>query len=100
LIAAHRRQLRTSELNRVLEAAAQQVAPPSVRGRRPRFYYATQTHTAPPTITVFTSNPDLVQPVYERYLLNTFRGSFGLDGVPLRLRFVKSRGKLDRAEDA
>lgn len=92
LVAAHRQRLRTVELNRVLEAAARQVAPPSVRGRRPRFYYATQTHSAPPAITVFTSNPALVQPVYERYLLNTFRAAFGLDGVPLRMRFVKSRG--------
>lgn len=99
LVVAHRQRLRTVELNRVLESAAAQAAPPSVRGRRPRFYYATQTRTAPPTITVFTSNPALVQPVYERYLLNTFRAAFALDGVPLRLRFVKSRGNREASGD-
>ncbi len=85
--AAHRRQLRTVELNRTLAQAVRAQAPPSVSGKRPRFYYATQTATAPPTITIFTSAPQLVQTAYERYLMHALRAAFALEGTPLRLRF-------------
>lgn len=87
LVAAHRRRLRTVQLNAVLAQATQAQAAASVRGRRARFYYATQTATAPPVITIFTNAPALVQSHYERYLASAFRTAFGLYGTPLRLRF-------------
>ena len=58
-----------------------------MHGKRPRFFYATQTGSAPPVITIFTSAPALVQTAYERYLCNEFRNAFHLYGTPLRLRF-------------
>jgi GTP-binding protein len=87
LVAAHRTQMRTVELNQLLGAATQAQAPASVHGKRPRFFYATQTGSAPPVITIFTSAPALVQTAYERYLSNEFRRAFSLFGTPLRLRF-------------
>jgi len=87
LVAAHRAQMRTVELNDVLGAATHAQAPASVHGKRPRFFYATQTGSAPPVITIFTSAPDCVQTAYERYLANQFREAFHLYGTPLRLRF-------------
>jgi len=87
LVAIHRRQLRTVELNVVLNDATRAQAPPAVQGKRPRFYYATQTGSAPPVITIFCSDPDRVQAAYERYLSNAFRTAFALQGTPLRLRF-------------
>ena len=87
LVAAHRTQMRTVELNDVLGAATHAQAPASVHGKRPRFFYATQTGSAPPVITIFTSAPDCVQTAYERYLANQFREAFHLYGTPLRLRF-------------
>jgi GTP-binding protein len=87
LVAAHRMQMRTVELNHVLGAATGVQAPASVHGKRPRFFYATQTGSAPPAITIFTSAPECVQTAYERYLANAFRQAFHLHGTPLRLRF-------------
>jgi len=87
LLAAHRRQVRTVELNEVLAAATGAQAPPSRGGKRPRFFYATQTGTAPPFFTVFCSHPELVTTAYERYLANAFRNAFDLRGTPFRLRF-------------
>jgi GTP-binding protein len=82
------------QLNDVLGAATQAQAAPTVHGKRPRFYYATQTGSAPPEITIFTSAPDHVRASYERYLGNAFRAAFGLQGTPLRLRFrPRPRGK-------
>jgi len=98
LVAAHRRQLRTVRLNEVLEAATRAQAPASVKGKRPRFYYATQTASAPPTITIFTSAPQLVQAAYERYLVNAFRAAFDLHGTPLRLRLrARERPRAPRS---
>jgi GTP-binding protein len=93
LVAAHRQEICTVHLNEVLGAATQAQAPPSTHGKRPRFFYATQTGTAPPNITIFTSAPALVVTAYERYLANTFRSAFGLYGTPLRLRFRPRPGE-------
>jgi GTP-binding protein len=64
-----------------------------VKGVRPRFFYATQTAYAPPTITVFCSDPRRIAPAYERYLGNQMRAAFGLEGTPLRLRFRPRSGR-------
>jgi GTP-binding protein len=91
LVAAHRAQMRTVELNDVLGTATRAQAPASVRGKPPRFFYATQTGSAPPEITIFTSAPECVQTAYARYLANQFREAFHLYGTPLRLHFRARR---------
>jgi len=87
LVAAHHQALRTVRLNEVLEAATHAQPAPSSKGRYPRFYYATQTGSAPPIISIVTNRPELVTATYERYLTNAFRAAFQLDGTPLRVRF-------------
>jgi GTP-binding protein len=96
LVTTHRREMRTVHLNEVLGKATSAQVPPSVHGKRPRFFYATQTGTAPPTITIFTGHPELVQPAYERFLTNAFRTAFDLHGTPLRLHFRESRKSKDK----
>jgi len=85
--AAHRARLPTAKVNAVLEAATRAQEPPMVRGVRPRLFYATQTASAPPTITIFCNAPERITPAYERFLLNRLRDTFGLEGTPLRLKF-------------
>jgi GTP-binding protein len=102
LVGAHRREMRTVHMNEVLGQATSAQLPPSVRGKRPRFFYATQTGIAPPAITIFGSHPELVQPAYERFLANAFRQAFELYGTPLRLHFRESprskvRGRRSKA---
>jgi len=95
LTAAHRVELQTSRLNRVLEDAVRAQEPPSVQGKRPAFYYATQTGSAPPTITIFTSAPRLVGAGYQRYLRNQFCAGFGMRGTPLQIR-LRQRPRDER----
>jgi GTP-binding protein len=90
----YRRRLPTPKLNQILGRAVAQQPPPMVQGVRPRFFYATQTATAPPTVVIFSSAPQRVAPAYERYLQNQYRAAFGLSGTPLRLRF-KARPRRD-----
>lgn len=87
VVEAHRREIRTVHLNEVLADATRAQAPPSVGGKRPKFFYATQTGTAPPAFVIFTSRPELVPTSYTRYLANTLRAAFALQGIPLRLQF-------------
>lgn len=90
VVAAHRLRLPTAKVNSVFERAVRAQEPPMSGGVRPRLFYATQTATAPPTVTVFCSRPQHIAASYERYLLNKLRAEFALDGTPLRVRF-KSR---------
>jgi len=87
VITAHRTQVRTVQLNKVLADAVAAQAPPSRQGKRPRLFYATQTGTTPPFFTIFCSHPELVPTAYARYLTHTFRAAFALPGTPVRLRF-------------
>jgi len=83
----------TAEANRILEEAVAAHPPPMVRGRRLKFYYATQVVTRPPTLVVVTNFPKDVHFSYERYLVNVFRKRLGLDKVMLRLIFRERKGR-------
>jgi GTP-binding protein len=79
----------TGPLNRALKAIVNQHQPPSYRGRRIKFYYATQAVWAPPTFICFVNYPEGVHPSYERYVTNELREALGLDWTPIRLIFRK-----------
>jgi GTP-binding protein len=84
----------TAELNRFLESAVTQYAPPSSRGRQVRFYYMVQPETRPPTFLCSTNLVEGVHFTYRRYLANRLRERYGFEGTPLRL-FFRQRGKRD-----
>ncbi len=86
------RRVSTGDLNRVLEQAVQAHQPPYVRGRRLKFFYATQVSVRPPTIVIFTNRPEDVHFSYERFLTNKFREAFGFKGIPLRIQY-RQRGE-------
>jgi len=96
---AYRRQIPTAELNRWLQESVGRHEPAmGQRGARKRpikFFYATQTGTAPPTFTLFCTEPEAVQASYRRYLENRLRERYGLEGVPVRLRL---RARARKAE--
>jgi len=86
--AAHghfRTQFTTGELNRFLEGAIAQHAPPSEKGRAWKLYYATQVSTAPPTLMLFANRTLAIEHPYRRYLENRLRETFELPGIPIRL---------------
>jgi GTP-binding protein len=88
---AHARSIPTAALNRALADATAATPPPSPGGRALRFFYAAQTGRRPPEVVVFANAPGAVPPAYARYLVNRLSETFGLAGVPLRLRFRPRR---------
>ena len=73
----------TSRVNELLQEAQGVRPPPRSAGS---LRYAAQVATRPPSFVLFGGGraPD---PSYRRYLENRFREAFGLEGVPIRLRF-------------
>lgn len=78
------RRVGTADMNRWLEGAVAQHPPPLVAGRPIRIRYATQVKSRPPTFALFVSKPQDLPDSYVRYLVNSLRDTFGLDGVPIR----------------
>lgn len=83
----------TGQLNRVMGEATQRHQPAVVNRRRAKFFYLTQTDTAPPTFVFFVNDAGLVRQDYARYLENQLRKRFGLNLAPIQLYFRSSHGK-------
>ena len=91
-----RRRVPTAMLNRVLTNATFRQPAPPVQGKRPRFYYATQATTEPPTFVLFCGEAEHVHFSYKRYLENQVRAAFGFGGTPIRLVFrERTRVRLE-----
>lgn len=91
------KRITTGILNRALQDAVRAHEPPIVRGRRLKFFYGTQAGVRPPMFVLFCNYPDSIHFSYERFLLNRFRESFGLDKTPIHLVF-RSRQQKNREE--
>lgn len=89
--------LPTGKLNKFLDEALMRHTPPAPGGRRIRLRYMTQPNARPPTFVVFCSRPKDLPESYSRYLVNSLRESFGLQGTPIRLHMRK--GKNPYAND-
>ena len=92
---AHRLEVRTVVVNRILAEAAERRQPPIVARGRLKLLYGSQTATRPPTFTIF-ANREQVPSDYVRFLDRCFRESLSLEGTPLRLRFRRRSSHGDR----
>jgi GTP-binding protein len=87
--------INTGLLNRIIEDAIFRNEPPLHRGKRLKFYYATQVAVKPPTVVLFVNYPDAVHFSYERYLVNQIRETAELPRTPIRIFFRERTGKID-----
>ena len=83
----------TAQVNRILEQAMKDKEPSLHKGRRIKFYYATQVSSQPPTFVLFVNYPEAVHFSYRRYLLNQIRQATGLDKTPVRLLLRQRSGR-------
>jgi len=85
----------TGELNKILNWATERTPPSMHKGKRLKFYYATQVETKPPTVVCFVNYPEAVHFSYKRYLINQLRDHTHLDKTPIKLEFRQRTGKID-----
>jgi len=90
--ADYNRRVDTGPLNRALETMVERHQPAMRRGRRLKFFYATQVGVRPPHVVVFVNDPGEVHFSYRRYLANGLRAFMGLDRSPLRLTLKERTG--------
>jgi len=83
--------LSTGVLNRILHGSFDKTSPPMVKGRRLKFYYATQVGVRPVRIKLFVNSPSLLTDAYRKYLERSLRQTFGMAGAPLILIFNRRR---------
>ena len=79
--------LPTPALTQALEKAVHAHPPPAVAGRRIKLRYAHQGGRNPPTIVIHGNQTDKLNLNYQRYLVNSFREAFKLQGTPIVLAF-------------
>ncbi len=84
---AARKNLATPVLNRVLAKAVQAVPPPMAGGRRIKLKLAHQGGKNPPLVVIHGNQVGAMPASYRRYLENTFRKAFKLEGTPVRVEF-------------
>lgn len=87
--------INTGMLNRIIEDAIFRSEPSLYKGKRLKFYYATQVAVKPPTIVCFVNYPEAVHFSYHRYLINQIREMAELEKTPIRLYFRARTGKID-----
>jgi GTP-binding protein len=83
----------TGQINKMISRAVARTEPPLHKGRRLKFYYATQVSTGPPTFVCFVNFPAAVHFSYRRYLINQIRDAASLDLTPLRVIFRQRTSK-------
>lgn len=81
------REIKTSVLNDVISDAQLLHPAPSYKGRRLKIFFVSQTGIMPPKFTFNVNNKGLVHFSYERYLENTLRDNFDLEGTPIVIQF-------------
>ena len=85
----------TAKLNRWLGEVIDRHPPPADKGRPVRLRYITQAKSRPPTFVSFSSRGHAVQESYQRYLANSLRETFALDGIPLRIFIRKGKNPYE-----
>lgn len=87
--------INTGVLNRIIEEAVYRQEPSLYKGRRLKFFYATQVASKPPCFVCFVNYPNAVHFSYKRYLINQLRQMIPLKKTPVKLYFREKTGKID-----
>lgn len=64
--------------------------PLNSKGKKVKIKYITQHNTRPPSFVLFSNFPEEIKDTYLRYLANSLKISFKLNGVPLRIHAKKT----------
>jgi len=92
--------LPTPRLTRVLQEAVSAHQPPKNGPFRPKPRFAHQGGSNPPIIVVHGTSVTAISDSYKRYLENTFREAFKLQGTPLRVQFKQGANPFEGRKPA
>ena len=81
------REIKTRELNDVLQKSVMRHPPAGLKNTHPKFRYVVQTDVAPPWFVIYGSHFKFIHWSYKRYLERQFRDAFGYTGTPIKFSF-------------
>jgi len=87
--------INTGMVNRIIEDAVYREEPSLHKGRRLKFFYASQVAVKPPCFVCFVNYPEAVHFSYKRYLVNQLRQMIPLALTPVQLYFREKTGKIE-----
>jgi GTPase len=82
----------TKELNDFFMNVIRQAPAPVYGLKNVKFYYLTQTKQVPPSFIAFANHPDGVDNAYRRFLIKRIKAHWHLEGIPIRIFVMKSKG--------
>lgn len=80
-------QIRTRELNALLQQLVNSHPPAALKNNKPKLRYIVQTDVNPPWFVIYGSHLKFLHWSYKRYLERNFRDKFELAGTPIRFSF-------------
>ena len=80
-------QLKTTELNRVLQACVRKHPPAGLKNTMPKLRYMVQTDVGPPWFVIFGANLKFLHWSYKRYLERSVRDAHDFSGTPIMFSF-------------
>ncbi len=83
----------TAKLNKAVENMVRRNPPPAIGKGNFNILYASQVAVSPPTFVFFMNRKESLPTSYRRYVENSLKSAFNLDGQPMRLLF---RSRTDR----
>ncbi len=87
IYAEYRKRVPTSRVNELLEDLKRQYSF-NIKGKRLKFYYATQVDIAPPTFVIFINvDPEEIPRHVEKFFRRKFQETLGFEKVPVRVIF-------------
>lgn len=84
-------QLKTAELNKVLQQALGNHPPAGLKNSHPKLRYMVQTDVSPPWFVVFGSRLNFLHWSYKRYLENAMRDNYDFVGTPIMFSFREEK---------
>ena len=95
--------VKTPEINQILDNLTQDHPPPNANGRQIKLRYAHKVGDYPPTIMIHGSQTDRLPSSYVRYLENSFRDKLDLVGSPLKIKTRSTdnpfKGKVNKLSE-
>ena len=94
--AARHTEVKTSELNKILNTAIVEHAPAGLKNTRPKPKYIVQTDTCPPWFVVHGHDLGLLHWSWKRYLERKIREKYPFIGTPIMFSYRNDGDKLDK----
>ena len=95
--------VKTPELNQILDNLTHDHPPPSSNGRQIKLRYAHKVGSYPPTIMIHGNQTERLPSSYVRYLENRYRDKLDLVGLPLRIKTRSTdnpfKGKVNKLSE-